>query len=96
MHLTELYESYNTEMMVEAKLVWARKGRALTRKFRCMVGKRKGRVVANPSQCSAPIDLKKRYTLKRTKLAKGGRMARKAKMTKMRNPASRMLKRLNK
>ena len=92
MHLTELLD----EPVVEAKLVWARKGKALTRKFRCTVGKRAGRVVSNPTQCSAPIDLKKRFTLKRTKAIKGARMARKAKRTKKFNPASRMVQRLNK
>jgi hypothetical protein len=92
MHLTELLDS----PVVEAKLVWARKGKQLTRKFRCTVGRRAGRVVSNPTQCSAPIDLKKRFTLKKTKAIKGARMARKAKRTKKFNAASRMVQRLNK
>ena len=92
MHLTELLDS----PVVEAKLVWARKGKQLTRKFRCTVGKRAGRVVSKPSQCSAPIDLKKRFTLRRTKAIKGARMARKARRTKKFNPASRMVAKLNK
>jgi hypothetical protein len=92
MHLTELLD----DPVVEAKLVWARKGKQLTRKFRCTVGKRAGRVVSNPTQCSAPIDLKKRFTLRRTKAIKGARMARKAKRTKKFNPASRMVQKLNK
>ncbi len=92
MHLTELLDN----PVVEAKLVWARKGKQLTRKFRCTVGKRAGRVVSTPSQCSAPIDLKKRFTLKRTKAIKGARMARKARRTKKFNPASRMVAKLNK
>ncbi len=92
MHLTELLD----DPVVEAKLVWARKGKQLTRKFRCTVGKRAGRVVSKPTQCSAPIDLKKRFTLKRTKAIKGARMARKARRTKKFNPASRMVQKLNK
>jgi hypothetical protein len=60
------------------------------------VGKRAGRVVSTPSQCSAPIDLKKRFTLRRTKAIKGARMARKARRTKKFNPASRMVQKLNK
>lgn len=92
MHLTELLD----KPVLEAKLVWARKGKAITRKFRCTVGKRKGRVVSNPTQCSAPVDLKKRFTLKRTKAQKGARMARKAKRTKKFNPASKLVQRLNK
>ena len=96
MHLTELCESTSVSTVLEAKLVWARAGKSLTRKYRCTVGKRKGRVVANPTQCNAPIDLKKRFTLRRTKAMKGSRMARKAKRTKKFNPASRMVQKLNK
>jgi hypothetical protein len=80
---------------MEAQLVWARKGNKLTRKFRCAVGQRAGRVVADPSQCSAPIDIKKRMNLKKTKAKMGARMARKAQKTKKFNPASKALKRLN-
>ena len=96
MHLTELCENTSVSTVLEAKLVWARAGKSLTRKYRCTVGKRKGRVVAKPTQCNAPIDLKKRFTLKRTKAMKGARMARKAKRTKKLNPASRMVAKLNK
>lgn len=90
-----LNESYNT-VMAEAKVVFARRGKSVTRKFRCTVGKRKGRVVSNPQQCMAPIDLKKRFVLKRTKAMKGGVMSRKAKRTKISNPASRIVQQLNK
>lgn len=90
-----LNESYNT-VIAEAKMVFARRGKKVTRKFRCTVGKRKGKVVSNPQQCSAPIDLKKRFVLKRTKAMKGGVMARKSKRTKKSNPASRIVQNLNK
>lgn len=88
-------EFTSKEPIVEAQLVWARKGNKLTRKFRCAVGQRAGRVVADPSQCSAPIDIKKRMNLKKTKAKMGARMARKAQKTKKFNPASKALKRLN-
>jgi len=88
-------EFTSEEPIVEAQLVWARKGNKLTRKFRCAVGQRAGRVVADPSQCSAPIDIKKRMNLKKTKAKMGARMARKAQKTKKFNPASKALKRLN-
>jgi hypothetical protein len=90
-----LTESYNT-VVAEAKMVFARRGKTVTRKFRCTVGKRKGRVVSNPSQCMAPIDLKKRFVLKRTKSMKGGRMNKKAQRTKKLNPASRISAQMNK
>jgi len=75
-------EFTSEEPIVEAQLVWARKGNKLARKFRCAVGQRAGRIVSNPSQCSAPIDIKKRMVLKRTKAKMGARMARKAQRTK--------------
>lgn len=90
-----LNESYST-VLAEAKVVFARRGKAITRKFRCTVGKRKGRVVANPQQCSAPLDLKKRFVLKRTKASKGNRMIKKAMRTKKINPASKIAAALNK
>jgi len=92
MNLNELHNSN----VVEAQLVWARKGKSLTRKYRCSVGKRAGRLVSSPSQCSAPIDIKKRMTLKRTKAKMGKRLQKKAQRTKKFNPASRALQRLNK
>lgn len=87
---------FESDMLVETKMVWARKGKKVARKYRCTFGKRKGRVVANPSQCSAPVDMKKRFTLRRTKAQKGSRMTRKAQRTKRTNPASKMVRALNK
>ena len=92
MNLDELDNS----TVVEAQLVWARKGKQLVRKYRCVVGKRAGRLVSKAGQCSAPIDIKKRLVLKKTKARMGKRMARKAQRTKRFNPASKALKRLNK
>ena len=90
-----LNESYST-VLAEAKVVFARRGKAITRKFRCTVGKRKGRVVAHPQQCSASLDLKKRFILKRTRASKGNRMTKKAMRTKRTNPASKIAAALNK
>jgi hypothetical protein len=90
-----LSEAYNT-VVSESKVVFARRGKAVTKKFRCTVGKRKGRVVASPAQCAAPIDLKKRFVMKRTKASKGARMAKKAQRTKRTSAASKIAARLNK
>jgi|TARA_B100000959_G_scaffold218181_1_gene230261 hypothetical protein len=85
-----------TEPLIETKIVWAKKGKNnITRKYRCSFGKRKGRVVASPSQCSAPIDMKKRFQLKKTKARLGKKMARKARKTKRFNPASKRVRALN-
>jgi len=91
-----LNEFTSEEPVVEAQLVWARKGNKIARKFRCAVGQRAGRVVSDPSQCSKPIDIKKRITLRKTKARMGARMARKAQKTKRFNPASKAVQRLNK
>lgn len=90
-----LLEGYE-DIVVEAKLVYGKRGNKVVRKFRCTVGKRKGRVVSEPSQCAKPIDLKKRFTLKKTKARMGARITKKAQRTKRLNPASRILRQLNK
>ena len=76
-------------------MVWRRMGKKIKRAVRCTSGRRKGRVVSKPSQCSAPINMKKRMTLKRTKARMGKRISRKANRTKRLNPASRRLRSLN-
>jgi hypothetical protein len=53
-----------------------------------MGGVRKNRIVATPSACFAPMDVKKRAVMKRTRARLGAKMARKAKRTKRTNPAS--------
>lgn len=80
----------------EAKMVFARKGKQIVRKYRCAVGRLAGKTVSNPSACFKPADVKKRFTLAKTKAKQGARIARKTKMTKRTNPASRRLKTLNK
>jgi len=84
-----------TETQVDEKQVWARKGKSVTRKYRCSSGRRKGRVVSKMQQCFAPLNLKASVRLKQTKKKQGARMARKAKRTKRINPASKRLKQLN-
>ena len=92
MHIIEV-----AEPLIETKIVWAKKGKNnITRKYRCSFGKRKGRVVASPMQFSAPIDMKKRFQLKKTKARLGSKMIRKAKKTKRFNPASKRVRALNK
>jgi hypothetical protein len=80
----------------EAKLVYARKGRQIVRKYRCSSGRLKGKTVSTPTACFKPVDIKKRFTLARTKAKLGSRLKRKAAMTRRMNPASRRLKTLNK
>lgn len=88
-------EIVDEKEIYEAKLVYARSGKSVVRKYRCSSGRLKGKTVANPSSCFKPVNIKKRFTLARTKAKMGSRMARKSKMTKRMNPASRRLKSLN-
>lgn len=90
-----LDELFTDQLDESAKMAWARKGSQIVKKYRCTAGRRKGRIVSKPAQCTAPIDLKKRATLRRTKARMGSRIARKSKRTKRINPASKRLKRLN-
>lgn len=83
------------EEVMEAKMVWAKRGSKIVRKVRCTSGPRKGRMVSNAGQCSKPINLKKRMTLKKTRAKMGKRMARRAARTKRRNPVSKRVARLN-
>ena len=85
-----------SEDITEARLVWRKSGNKVTRGVRCTSGRRKGRIVKTASQCSAPIDMKKRLSMKRTKAKFGTRMSRKANRTKRFSAVSRRVKALNK
>ena len=89
------YEQLTEENLLEARMVWRKRGNKIVRAVRCTSGRRKGRVVATASQCSAPINMKKRITLKRNKAKFGNRMARKSQRTKKFNSASRRLRMLD-
>jgi len=80
---------------IDEKQVWARKGKSVTRRYRCGSGRRKGRIVSKMQQCYAPLNIKQSVRLKQTKKKLGAKMARKANKTKRTNPASKRLKQLN-
>ncbi len=94
MLLRELFEIDDT-IFEGARIAWAKSGNKVVKKYRCTSGKRQGRIVSHPSQCSKPVDLKKRLKFRQTKLAKGKRIARKTKKTKSRHPASKRVRRMN-
>lgn len=83
------------DTITEARMVWRKSGNKIKRGVRCTSGRRKGRVVSTASACSAPVDIKKRMTLKKMKAKFGKRLARKARRTKRVNPTSRRLKMMN-
>jgi hypothetical protein len=88
MQLRELYD-------ITEKMVFAKRGNKVVRKFRCLAGPRKGRTVTDIGQCYAAPDVAKRNRLKITKARLGAKMTRKAKRTKRVNPASKRVKALN-
>ena len=92
MRLDEMFE----EPIMEARMVWRKQGNKIVRAVRCTGGPRKGRVVKSGSDCSKPINIKKRMTLKKTKARMGKRMSRKANRTKRINPSSMRLRSMNK
>ena len=81
---------------IDEGLTWARKGKDVVRKYRCVGGGRHGRIVSVPGQCYARIDPKKRANIKRMKARLGKRLIRKTKRTKRTNPASRRVQAMNK
>lgn len=81
---------------LDEKRIWARSGKKVVRKYRCSGGRRHGRIVAKIAQCFAAPDMKKRFTLKKTKARVGSRMTRKARRTKRVNQVSRRVQSLNK
>jgi len=86
----------NVSELISEKQVWAKSGQKVVRKYRCLAGPRKNRVVAEPAQCFAAPDIQKRMTMKKTRARLGARMARKARKTKRTNPASRRVAAMNK
>ena len=76
-------------------IAWKRRGTKVVRQFRCTSGRRKGRVVASPSQCFKPIDIRKRVAMRKMKAKMGGRLQRKARRTKKFNPTSRRIQKMN-
>jgi hypothetical protein len=89
-------DEFTDEPIYEARMVWRKVGNTIKRAIRCTSGRRKGRVVSKPSQCNAPIDFKKRLTMKKTKSRLGARMARKSRRTKKFNIQSKRVAALNK
>jgi len=71
------------------------KGR-VTRKFRCVSGPRKGRIVAKMSTCHAPIDTQKKRTMTVTRARKPKATAKKAMFTKKGSGISRAVMSKNK
>lgn len=78
------------------KQIWGRTGNKVVRKYRCIGGRRHGRIVSKMAACFAPLDISQSLRFKRLKGSIGSKMTRKAKRTKRVNPASKRVQALNK
>lgn len=97
MTLDELFEGLEiADLFESARPIWGRSGKKIVRKFRCTQGRKQGRIVSDPTTCGKGVDVKKRQVLRKTMMAKGTRLRRKALRTKKKNPISIRLQKMNK
>lgn len=76
--------------------VWSRtKGGQMVRKYRCVAGPRKGRVVSNPATCTQPKRFSSVLSIKKAKARRGSSMGIKRSFTKRTAGSSMRLGRLN-
>lgn len=87
MKISEITEGVTT--------VFSKSGNKAVRKYRCTSGSRKGRIVAKPSTCTAPKNVKQSVKMKKTRRRKGKTPSIRASRTKRTNPISTRLGRLN-
>ena len=95
MLILELFSDEETPIQ-ETKMAWGRRGNQVVRKYRCTIGRLKGKTVSSPGACFAAPDIRKRAKLKITKARLGSRMARKRKRIMRINPVSKRVQALNK
>lgn len=71
------------------------KAKITTQRFRCPTGPRKGRIVANPSTCNKPLNVRQSTKMKSTRAAKGSIHGKRSSYTKKFSQASQRVKRAN-
>lgn len=102
MYLNELFSDDAETAIIEKFLMestamaWGKSGNNIVKKYRCLSGTRKGRVVDSPADCSKRKDPKKRLRMKRMMARLGKRIARKSKRTKRISPVSKKVAQRNK
>lgn len=96
-----LEEFTNSNDLLETSMIFTRSGKPggkvqTKQKFSCSSGPRAGKRVSSIAQCFAPVDIKKRIQMKKTRAKTKIRQSRKAKRTKRIDPSSLLTKILNK
>ena len=82
------------EVLGTTQIFWKYK-QSIKRRFRCQSGPRKGRIVADPSTCTKPINIRKRQQFKATRQKLNTIQSKRATYTKKYNPTSKIVKKLN-
>ena len=93
--LEEVYVDEEDNVLTEAAVrQWRRIGKKLVRKYRCMSGKRQGKLVKNPGDCGKRKDPLKVRTGRKIMRSKKGIIQRKSKIAK-RQQISKLVSKLN-
>lgn len=83
------------EFITEHRMVWKRTSSGVKLRWRCEGGPRNNRTVPAVKDCSAAPDMAAAQRMKKTRQRTKIRQARKTKKTKRVNPASNLVRRLN-
>lgn len=93
--LEEVYVDENDEVLSEAAIrQWKRQGQKLVKKYRCLAGSKKNRLVSKPGDCGTRKDPAKVRRGRKTMRAKKSTIMRKSKIAK-RKSISKILSKLN-
>lgn len=91
-----VYVTENNEIITEASVrAYKRYGEKLIKKYRCLAGPKKGKLVSHPGGCAQRKDPKKVRTGRKTMRAKKGIIQRKGQISK-RKQASKRVTQMNK
>lgn len=86
-----------SDIVIEAATTtYGRSKGKVVRKYRCTSGTRKGRIVAKASTCNAPINVKSKLTMKKTRARKSPMIGIKTRFQKRMGAQSKRIARLNK
>lgn len=89
---TGIEDYYVNTGLIERTILRKTKDGSLKKGFRCMVGPRKGRIVANPATCFAKRNVSKGAKISKKRMGKAKQMAIKRSKTLRTSPASVRLK----
>lgn len=76
--------------------IYGKYGQTIKRRYRCQSGPRKGRIVADPATCTAPMNIAKKQRMKATRAKRSTIQGKRSSYTKKYNPASKLVRKLNK